>query len=100
MPHCECRLAAARYRRGAGIARRAEGALVRAWRSPFACRCCSWLLLDVPYRAPRNRSSSDRFRGNTWPMRADRLVAILLLLQNRGQVTAAEVARELEISER
>jgi predicted DNA-binding transcriptional regulator YafY len=33
-------------------------------------------------------------------MRADRLVAILLLLQSRGQVTAAEVAQELEISER
>lgn len=33
-------------------------------------------------------------------MRADRLVAILLMLQSRGQVTAAEVARELEISER
>lgn len=33
-------------------------------------------------------------------MRADRLVAILLLLQARGQVTAAEVAAELEISER
>ncbi|MGE0141616.1 MAG: helix-turn-helix transcriptional regulator [Ilumatobacteraceae bacterium] len=33
-------------------------------------------------------------------MRADRLVAILLMLQQRGQVTAAEVARELEISER
>ncbi|MEU1606470.1 helix-turn-helix transcriptional regulator [Micromonospora matsumotoense] len=33
-------------------------------------------------------------------MRADRLVAILLLLQQREQVTAAEVARELEISER
>jgi len=33
-------------------------------------------------------------------MRADRLVAILLLLQSRGQVTAAEVARELEVSER
>src|SRR5262245_21498739 len=33
-------------------------------------------------------------------MRADRLVAILLLLQTRGQVTAAEVAAELEISER
>ena len=33
-------------------------------------------------------------------MRADRLVAILLLLQARGQVTAAEVARELEVSER
>ena len=33
-------------------------------------------------------------------MRADRLVAILLLLQTRGQVTASEVARELEVSER
>jgi predicted DNA-binding transcriptional regulator YafY len=33
-------------------------------------------------------------------MRADRLVAILLLLQSRGQVTAAEVADELEVSER
>jgi len=33
-------------------------------------------------------------------VRADRLVAILLLLQARGQVTAAEVAEELEVSER
>jgi predicted DNA-binding transcriptional regulator YafY len=33
-------------------------------------------------------------------MRADRLMAILLLLQRREQVTAAEVAGELEISER
>ena len=33
-------------------------------------------------------------------MRADRLVAILLMLQNRGQLTAAEVAAELEVSER
>ena len=33
-------------------------------------------------------------------MRADRLVAVLLLLQRRGQVTAAEVAEELEVSER
>jgi predicted DNA-binding transcriptional regulator YafY/uncharacterized protein YndB with AHSA1/START domain len=33
-------------------------------------------------------------------VRADRLVAILLMLQSRGQVTAAEVAQELEISER
>ena len=30
--------------------------------------------------------------------RADRLVATLLLMQARGLVTAAEVARELEIS--
>lgn len=33
-------------------------------------------------------------------MRADRLVAILLMLQARGHVTAAQVAEELEISER
>ena len=33
-------------------------------------------------------------------MRADRLVAILLLLQTRGQMTSAEVAAELEVSER
>ena len=33
-------------------------------------------------------------------MRADRLVAILMLLQTRGRVTAAEVADELEVSER
>lgn len=33
-------------------------------------------------------------------VRVDRLVAVLLLLQARGQVTAAEVADELEVSER
>lgn len=33
-------------------------------------------------------------------VRIDRLVAILLLLQRREQVTAAEVSRELEVSER
>ena len=33
-------------------------------------------------------------------MRADRLLAVLLLLQARGRVTAAEVADELEVSER
>jgi predicted DNA-binding transcriptional regulator YafY len=33
-------------------------------------------------------------------MRADRLLALLLLLQRRGRVTAAEVAEELEVSER
>lgn len=33
-------------------------------------------------------------------MRADRLIAILLLLQHRQQVTASEVALELEVSER
>lgn len=33
-------------------------------------------------------------------MRADRLVAVLLILQRRGRVTAAAVADELEVSER
>ena len=33
-------------------------------------------------------------------MRASRLVNLLLLLQNRGQLTAGELARELEVSER
>jgi predicted DNA-binding transcriptional regulator YafY len=33
-------------------------------------------------------------------VRADRLIAVLLLLQTRGRATAAEVARELEISQR
>src|SRR5512144_2314066 len=33
-------------------------------------------------------------------MRADRLVAVLLILQARGRVTAAELAEELEVSER
>ncbi|MEJ2856704.1 MULTISPECIES: helix-turn-helix transcriptional regulator [unclassified Saccharothrix] len=33
-------------------------------------------------------------------MRADRLMAILLLLQQRAQLTAADVAREMEVSER
>ena len=31
-------------------------------------------------------------------MRADRLVATLLLMQTRGRVTAAELAEELEMS--
>jgi predicted DNA-binding transcriptional regulator YafY len=31
-------------------------------------------------------------------MRADRLIAVLLLMQSRGRVTAAEVAAELEVS--
>src|SRR5436190_23717745 len=33
-------------------------------------------------------------------MRASRLVSLLLLLQARGQLTAAELAAELEVSER
>ena len=33
-------------------------------------------------------------------MRASRLVSLLLLLQSRGQLTAAELGTELEVSER
>src|SRR5205085_1453440 len=33
-------------------------------------------------------------------MRADRLLAMVLLLQSRGRLSAPEIARELEISER
>ncbi len=39
-------------------------------------------------------------RANLSDVRADRLVATLLLLQARGRVTAREVAEELEVSER
>jgi predicted DNA-binding transcriptional regulator YafY len=38
--------------------------------------------------------------GTVVGMRTDRLVAILLMLQRREQVTAAQVAKELEVSER
>jgi predicted DNA-binding transcriptional regulator YafY len=34
------------------------------------------------------------------PMRADRLLSLLMLLQTRGQMTAAVLAAELEVSER
>ena len=46
------------------------------------------------------RTQDGRFSCDHRVVRADRLVAILLLLQRRGQVTAAEVAEELEVSER
>jgi predicted DNA-binding transcriptional regulator YafY len=38
------------------------------------------------------------FSANLADMRADRLVATLLLMQTRGRVTAAEIAAELEVS--
>jgi predicted DNA-binding transcriptional regulator YafY len=40
------------------------------------------------------------FRGSVAAVGTDRLVAVLLLLQRREHVTAAEVAKELEVSER
>src|SRR6202035_2751729 len=59
-----------------------------------------WPCSERPLGARRNRTFRVRFLGRECGMRADRLVAILLLLQSRGQVTAAEVAEELEVSER
>src|SRR5690242_21563160 len=41
-----------------------------------------------------------QFARDSRSVRADRLIAVLLLLQTKGRATAAEVARELEISER
>lgn len=38
--------------------------------------------------------------GNTETMRADRLVSLVLLLRQRGRMTADELARELEVSAR
>lgn len=43
------------------------------------------------------RSYFDRFVGQ-YPMRASRLLSLLLLLQTRGHLTAADLARELEVS--
>src|SRR5687767_989140 len=43
-------------------------------------------------------SSSEHFHREHGDMRADRLVATLLLMQARGRVTAAELAEELEVS--
>src|SRR5207248_6385013 len=57
-----------------------------------------WLSWD--HHPRENRSPPVRFACQDRDMRADRLVAILLMLQARGQVTAAEVATELEVSER
>src|SRR6266403_2214937 len=58
------------------------------------------MLCPCPQIAPRNWPPPVRFSWNDEDMRADRLVAVLMLLQTRGRVTAAEVAAELEISER
>jgi predicted DNA-binding transcriptional regulator YafY len=38
--------------------------------------------------------------GQTWDMRAGRLITLMLVLQRRGRVTARELAAELEVSQR
>src|SRR6059058_3123542 len=52
------------------------------------------------HHLPPKRPPPDRFRWEHDEVRADRLVALLALLQTRGQMTAGEVAEELEVSER
>ena len=66
----------------AGCATMAGGRCVRSW----------------IHRAPSKWSSPGHFGWEDVGMRADRLVATLLVLQARGRVTAAEVAEELEVS--
>src|SRR5437762_13583887 len=57
---------------------------MRSWRPP----CRAYL------------SACVRFFCQTWRMRASRLLSVLLLLQNRGRMTAEELAAELEVSVR
>src|SRR5262249_56855532 len=47
---------------------------------------------------PYKWSSSDHVSCDAWAMRADRLVAALLMLQAKGRVTAEALAEELEVS--
>src|SRR4051812_48267171 len=53
----------------------------------------------VRYHCPRQSAHLlSTLCGIIRSMRADRLVAVLLFMQARGRVTAAEVADELEVS--
>src|SRR5436309_239033 len=49
---------------------------------------------------PSNLTPSVQFLRIVGPVRADRLVAVLLLLQARGGMSAGELAEELEVSPR
>jgi predicted DNA-binding transcriptional regulator YafY len=59
---------------------------------PFSGVCSG---ITVPGESAHRLST---FAGRIQGVRADRLVATLLLMQARGRVTAAEVATELEVS--
>ena len=78
-----------------------RGLRVRAWcRSPF-CRLCRRVLVCVAgSMRPIIWPPLATFCANLGSMRADRLVAALLVLQAKGRVTAAQLADELEVSER
>src|SRR5581483_5613153 len=57
-------------------------------------------LLRFGHGSGVNRSSDGQFVCQDVDVRADRLVSALLILQAKGRITAAELAAELEISER
>ena len=79
---------AAAAKSGRGSVSRANGAGVGV--------CC----VHEPMLRPKSGHLLTGSPGMMEQVRADRLVAVLMLLQTRGRVTAAEVAAELEISER
>lgn len=51
-------------------------------------------------RLPENHDTLCRDSGENESVRADRLVSLVLLLRQRGRMTAAELADELEVSAR
>lgn len=53
-----------------------------------------------PSREPDTAAAAGRFRCYSFCMRADRLLSILLLLQVHRRVTARDLAKRLEVSER
>jgi predicted DNA-binding transcriptional regulator YafY len=57
-------------------------------------------LFGTSHPAPENWTSCGHFFRQTGAVRADRLVAALLVLQAKGRLTAAQLAAELEVSER
>ena len=58
-----------------------------------------WFVV-CPNRRATNRTACVLFAGYGGEVRADRLVAIVLLLQTHGQLTVSDLAERLEVSER
>src|ERR1043165_6102189 len=65
--------------------------------SPCSGHSSVQMLLSLMRRPYRTNPPS--FVGYARDMRASRLVSLLLLLQTRGQLTAADLAGQLEVSE-
>src|SRR5262249_61907091 len=65
---------------------------------PVLSSCWRARLVRCGQLATDKWSSSDHVSCDLWAMRADRLVAALLVLQAKGRVTAEALAEELEVS--